>query len=100
MRRFQAVSHAEVCSRSLRASVTVTVTVSLDRSPDPVTQIRRRVVPTDRLPRGLREPGVRWDILPQPITPDQWTTGQADSVVPGSILIAQAENRPPGYEAG
>lgn len=36
-------------------------------------------------------------ILPGRIRPEDWTTGQADPAVPGSVLVAEAERSVEGY---
>ncbi|MGH3933862.1 MAG: hypothetical protein ACRDS1_02575 [Pseudonocardiaceae bacterium] len=49
-----------------------------------------------RLPAGFIDPGVRWDVLPERIRPEDWITVQADPAVPGSVMVAEAQ-RPPDY---
>jgi hypothetical protein len=100
MAEFQAVSHAKVSWRRFRASATVSFTLAVDESSDGKRPIRRKSAKRDWVPLGLREPGVRWDVLPERIPPEQWMTGQADAAVPGSILAAEAERRPEGYYPG
>jgi hypothetical protein len=97
MADFRAESRAEVCTRYFRVSASVMVSVSVEEEPAPRRPFRRRAVRSDRLPLGLREPGVRWDVLPPRILPDDWTTGQADAGVPGSLLGAEGERGPDGY---
>ena len=100
MVEFQAVSHSEMRWRRFRASATVSFTLTVEESSDGERPIRRTSTKSDWVPLGLREPGVRWDVLPERIPPEQWITGQADAAVPGSILAAEAERRPEGYYPG
>lgn len=100
MAMFRAESHIEVRGRRVRASVSVALTVSLeDESAADVRPAERRR-PVAWVPTGLRDPGVRWDALPDRIRPEDWSTGQADPEVPGSLLAAEAERRPEGFRPG
>ncbi|MGH3983985.1 MAG: hypothetical protein ACRDST_15220 [Pseudonocardiaceae bacterium] len=43
------------------------------------------------VPAGLAEPGVKWDVLPERIRPEDWVTEQADPAVPGSVMVAETQ---------
>lgn len=72
------------------------MSVDDDESPAEVRAPRKWAV-SGWVPAGLQDPTVRWDVLPARIRPDDWTTGQADDAVPGSILLAEVERRPEGF---
>lgn len=98
MARFRAVSHVEFQGRRVRARAGFSVTVSVAEEPPPEARApRRRTTASGWVPTGLQDPTVRWDVLPPRIRPEEWTTGQADDAVPGSITFAEVERRPEGY---
>lgn len=92
MGRFRAVSHVEVAGRRVRASATVVVSVTVEEA-----EPRRRPAASGWVPAGLQDPTVRWDVLPPRILPEEWSTGQADAEVPGSLIAAEVERRPEGF---
>lgn len=95
---FRAVSHVELRGRRVRASATFAVAVSVEESaPADGRATRRKPAVSGWVPAGLQDPGVRWDVLPERIRPEGWTTGQAEAQVPGSILAAEDEHRPQGF---
>ncbi len=97
MAEFRAASHVDFRSRRFRASATILVTVGVESSPPPRTPIRRRSGESSWVPLGLTDPNITWDVLPERIRPEDWTTEKADPSVPGSVLAAEAERRPEGY---
>ncbi len=97
---FRAVSHVELRGRRVRASATFAVAVSVEESaPADRRAARRKPAVSGWVPAGLQDPGVRWDVRPERIRPEGWTTGQAEAEVPGSILAAEGERRPEGFAA-
>ncbi|MGH3815439.1 MAG: hypothetical protein ACRDUV_23810 [Pseudonocardiaceae bacterium] len=46
------------------------------------------------------DPGVKWDVLPERIRPEDWVTEQADPAVPGSVMVAEARRPPEGFYPG
>lgn len=100
MVEFRAASHAGFRSRRFSASATVVVTLAVETSPHTKTPIRSISGQSNWVPLGLTDPDVRWDVLPDRIRPEDWTTEQADPTVPGSVLAAEAERRPEGFYHG
>ncbi len=97
MAEFHAASHVGFRSRRFRASATIAVTVEVESSPHPKPPIRRSLGENSWAPLGLTDPHVRWDVLPERIRPEDWTTEKADPSVPGSVLAAEAERRTEGF---
>jgi hypothetical protein len=95
MAEIRATSHAEFRSRRIRLAATVTVTVvaeSVVESGPPAPKRKRVGVGQRRIvPAGLAEPGVKWDVLPERIRPEDWVTEQADPAVPGSVMAAETQ---------
>ena len=92
------MSRIDYQSRRVRASVTVSVTLAVTDENCRDERGVRRVAPVSGwTPVGLQDPNVRWDELPPRILPEQWSCGQSDDTVPGTILFAEAERRPEGY---
>lgn len=104
MAEIRTTSHAEFRSRRVRFSATVTVSVVVDSVVDsgPPARKRKRTGVGQRrmLPAGLTDPGVKWDVLPARIRPEDWVTEQADPAVPGSVMNAEAQRPPEGYYPG
>lgn len=102
----RATSHAEFRSRRVRLSATVTVSVVVESQVEsevesgPPAPKRKRAGPgRRRLPAGLTDPGVKWDVLPERIRPEDWLTEQADPAVPGSVMAAETRRPPDGFYA-
>lgn len=91
----RATSHAEFRSRRVRLAATVTVSVVVESvvEPAPPAPKRKRAGVRQRrtVPVGLAEPGVKWDVLPERIRPEDWVTEQADPAVPGSVMAAETQ---------
>lgn len=92
MSLFRAVSHVELNGRRVRASATFTFTLSVEEVPraEAVTP-RRKETTRGWIPAGLQDPSVRWDVLPERIRPEDWTTGQTVAELPESIIVSDRE---------
>ena len=90
MAELRAASHAQIRTRRFRASATVAVTVAVERSSNASKPSRRTPASSNWVPRGLTDPGVRWDVPPERILPEAWTPAEGDTAVPGSLLAAEA----------
>ena len=98
----RATSHAEFRSRRIRLAATVTVSVvveSVDESNPPAPKPKRAGAGCRRLPAGLTDPRVKWDVLPERIRPEDWLTEQADPAVPGSVMATETRRPPDGFYA-
>ena len=93
----RATSHAEFRSRRIRLAATVTVSVVVESGPPAPKRKRAGVGQRRMVPAGLAEPGVKWDVLPERIRPEDWVTEQADPAVPGSVMIAETQRPPEGF---
>ena len=107
MTEIRATSHAEFRLRRVRLSATVSVSVvasvadaAVESRPLPQKRKRTGVGQRRTLPAGLTDPGVRWDVLPARIRPEDWVTEQADPAVPGSVMNAEAQRPPEGFYPG
>lgn len=98
---FRAVSHVELNGRRVRATATLTLTVTVEEKPpaDVETPLRKATA-TGWVPAGLQDPSIRWDVLPERIRPEDWTTGQAAAEMPGSIIFGERERRPERFGSG
>jgi hypothetical protein len=90
MAEFRAISHAQFRSRRFRVSATMVVTVATEGSPTAKKPIRRASATHNWVPRGLTDPTVKWDALPERVLPEAWTPELGDAAVPGSLLAADA----------
>lgn len=95
----RATSHAEFRSRRVRLSATVTVSVVVESVVESRPSASKRKRAGRRLPAGLTDPGVKWDVLPERIRPEDWLTEQADPAVPGSVMAAETRRPPDGFYA-
>jgi hypothetical protein len=96
----RATSHAEFRSRRVRLAATVTVSVVVEpvvESAPPVPKQKRARAGRRRLPVGLTDPAVKWDVLPERIRPEDWLTEQANPAVPGSVMAAETRRPPDGF---
>jgi hypothetical protein len=96
----RATSHAEFRSRRIRLAATVTVSVvveSVDESGPPAPKRKRASVGQRPIRPAGFEPGVKWDVLPERIRPEDWITEQADPAVPGSVIVAETQRTPDGF---
>ena len=102
MTEIRAISHAEFRSRRIRLAATVTVSVVVEpavESGPPARKRKRAGAGRRRLPVGLTDPAVKWDVLPERIRPEDWLTEQADPAVPGSVMAAETRRPPEGFYA-
>ncbi|MDQ4092875.1 MAG: hypothetical protein M3143_05550 [Actinomycetota bacterium] len=95
MTEIRATSHAEFRSRRVRLAATVTISVVVESvvefGPPAPKRKRAGVGQRRNVPAGLTEPGVKWDVLPERIRPEDWVTEQADPAVPGSVMLAETQ---------
>lgn len=92
------MSQIEYQSRRVRASVSVSVSLAvMDENRRDERGVRRVAPVSGWTPVGLQDPTVRWDELPPRIPPEQWSCGQSDAALPGTILFAEAERRAEGF---
>jgi hypothetical protein len=80
-------------SRRIRASATVSISVSIGSLPAAAAQRRdsgTKVVDHSEL-------RARWHALPKSVRPQDWITGTGSTQVPGSLLIAEEQRPAEGY---
>lgn len=90
MAEFRAISHAQFRSRRFRVSAMMVVTVATEASSAAKKPIRPASARDKWVPRGLTDPSVKWDVLPERVLPEAWTPEQGAAAVPGSLLAADA----------